>query len=97
MEPARIVEDGTPDALNAGSGRFAQLHATWRDSRMYRHASSARPRMPRTSIGLRIEWLTACGCRSAVGCTSRDRSLQPDEDGVRLGVAGILAGVLLGG
>ncbi|WP_253181703.1 ABC transporter ATP-binding protein [Curtobacterium sp. UCD-KPL2560] len=32
MEYGRIVEDGTPDDLIAGSGRFAQLHAAWRDS-----------------------------------------------------------------
>jgi ABC-type multidrug transport system, ATPase and permease components len=32
MEHGRIVEDGTPDELIAGTGRFAQLHAAWRDS-----------------------------------------------------------------
>lgn len=32
MEDGRIVEDGTPDALISGTGRFAQLHAAWRDS-----------------------------------------------------------------
>lgn len=32
MEHGRIVEDGTPAALIAGTGRFAQLHAAWRDS-----------------------------------------------------------------
>lgn len=32
MEHGRIVEDGTPDQLIAGTGRFAQLHAAWRDS-----------------------------------------------------------------
>lgn len=32
MEEGRIVEDGTPDALISGTGRFAQLHAAWRDS-----------------------------------------------------------------
>jgi ATP-binding cassette subfamily B protein len=32
MEHGRIVEDGTPDDLIAGTGRFAQLHAAWRDS-----------------------------------------------------------------
>ncbi|NQX29731.1 ABC transporter ATP-binding protein [Microbacteriaceae bacterium VKM Ac-2854] len=32
MEHGRIVEDGTPEALIAGTGRFAQLHAAWRDS-----------------------------------------------------------------
>lgn len=32
MEHGRIVEDGTPRDLIAGSGRFAQLHAAWRDS-----------------------------------------------------------------
>ncbi|SMH31531.1 ATP-binding cassette, subfamily B [Rathayibacter oskolensis] len=32
MEHGRIVEDGTPEALIAGSGRFATLHAAWRDS-----------------------------------------------------------------
>jgi ATP-binding cassette, subfamily B, bacterial len=32
MENGRIVEDGTPDDLIAGTGRFAQLHAAWRDS-----------------------------------------------------------------
>ena len=30
MEHGRIVEDGTPDDLIAGTGRFAQLHAAWR-------------------------------------------------------------------
>ncbi len=32
MEHGRIVEDGTPTDLIAGTGRFAQLHAAWRDS-----------------------------------------------------------------
>ncbi|KQV07263.1 ABC transporter ATP-binding protein [Leifsonia sp. Root112D2] len=32
MEHGMIVEDGTPDDLIAGTGRFAQLHAAWRDS-----------------------------------------------------------------
>lgn len=32
MEHGRIVEDGEPDDLIAGSGRFAQLHAAWRES-----------------------------------------------------------------
>jgi ATP-binding cassette subfamily B protein len=32
MEHGRIVEDGTPDDLIAGTGRFAQMHAAWRDT-----------------------------------------------------------------
>ncbi|MFE0823645.1 ABC transporter ATP-binding protein [Streptomyces sp. NPDC058847] len=32
MERGRIVEDGTPDELIAGTGRFADLHRAWRDS-----------------------------------------------------------------
>ena len=32
MEHGRIVEDGTPEQLIAGTGRFARLHAAWRDS-----------------------------------------------------------------
>lgn len=32
MEGGRIVEDGAPDDLIAGTGRFARLHAAWRDS-----------------------------------------------------------------
>jgi len=32
MEHGRIVEDGTPGDLIAGTGRFSQLHAAWRDS-----------------------------------------------------------------
>jgi ATP-binding cassette subfamily B protein len=32
MEHGKIVEDGTPDDLISGTGRFAQLHAAWRDS-----------------------------------------------------------------
>jgi ATP-binding cassette, subfamily B, bacterial len=32
MEAGRIVEDGTPAELVAGSGRFAGLHRAWRDS-----------------------------------------------------------------
>jgi ATP-binding cassette subfamily B protein len=32
MEHGRVVEDGSPAALIAGTGRFAQLHAAWRDS-----------------------------------------------------------------
>ncbi|MEJ3404337.1 ABC transporter ATP-binding protein [Rathayibacter sp. YIM 133350] len=32
MENGRIVEDGAPEDLIGGSGRFAQLHAAWRDS-----------------------------------------------------------------
>ena len=34
MEHGAIVEDGTPADLIAGTGRFAQLHAAWRDSRV---------------------------------------------------------------
>jgi len=32
MEHGRIVEDGTPAELIGGVGRFAKLHAAWRDS-----------------------------------------------------------------
>jgi ATP-binding cassette subfamily B protein len=32
MERGRIVEDGTPAGLVAGTGRFADLHRAWRDS-----------------------------------------------------------------
>ncbi|WP_399067685.1 ATP-binding cassette domain-containing protein [Streptomyces winkii] len=32
MENGRLVEDGTPAQLIAGSGRFAGLHSAWRDS-----------------------------------------------------------------
>lgn len=32
MESGRIIEDGTPDELISGTGKFAQLHQAWRDS-----------------------------------------------------------------
>ncbi|MQY39520.1 putative multidrug export ATP-binding/permease protein [Streptomyces sp. RB17] len=32
MEHGRIVEDGRPDELIGGTGRFADLHRAWRDS-----------------------------------------------------------------
>lgn len=32
MSDGRVVEDGTPDELIAGNGRFSALHAAWRDS-----------------------------------------------------------------
>jgi ATP-binding cassette subfamily B protein len=32
MEHGRIVEDGAPAELIAGSGAYASLHAAWRDS-----------------------------------------------------------------
>ena len=32
MEQGRIVEDGTPADLIAGTGRFSRLHEAWRDS-----------------------------------------------------------------
>ncbi|MFY1678925.1 ABC transporter ATP-binding protein [Streptomyces sp. WMMC905] len=32
MEGGRIVEDGRPEELIAGTGRFADLHRAWRDS-----------------------------------------------------------------
>jgi ATP-binding cassette subfamily B protein len=32
MEHGKVVEDGAPSDLIAGTGRFAQLHAAWRDS-----------------------------------------------------------------
>ncbi|OZD42062.1 ABC transporter [Rhodococcus sp. 06-1477-1B] len=32
MEHGRIIEDDTPDALIAGTGKFAQLHAAWQES-----------------------------------------------------------------
>lgn len=32
MEAGRIVEDGSPEELIAGEGRFAGLHAAWRES-----------------------------------------------------------------
>ncbi|MFD3457844.1 ABC transporter transmembrane domain-containing protein [Streptomyces sp. NPDC058691] len=32
MDQGRIVEDGTPDELVSGAGRFADLHQAWRDS-----------------------------------------------------------------
>ena len=32
MEHGRIIEDDTPETLIAGTGKFAQLHAAWRES-----------------------------------------------------------------
>ncbi|MEV5188382.1 ABC transporter ATP-binding protein [Streptomyces werraensis] len=32
MEHGRIVEDGSPEELTGGKGRFADLHRAWRDS-----------------------------------------------------------------
>ena len=32
MEHGRIIEDDTPEVLIAGTGKFAQLHAAWRES-----------------------------------------------------------------
>ncbi len=32
MEHGRIIEDDTPDVLIGGDGRFARLHAAWRES-----------------------------------------------------------------
>ncbi|MBN9210171.1 MAG: ABC transporter ATP-binding protein, partial [Microbacterium sp.] len=32
MEHGRIIEDDSPEALIAGTGKFAQLHASWRQS-----------------------------------------------------------------
>jgi ATP-binding cassette subfamily B protein len=32
MERGRVVEDGTPEQLIGGTGRFASLHAAWRES-----------------------------------------------------------------
>lgn len=32
MENGRIVEDGTPEDLIAGTGKFSKMHAAWRDS-----------------------------------------------------------------
>ena len=32
MDAGRVVEDGTPAKLIAGTGRFAKLHSAWRDS-----------------------------------------------------------------
>lgn len=32
MEHGRIIEDDTPDALIAGNGKFAQLHAAWQQT-----------------------------------------------------------------
>lgn len=32
MEHGRVVEDGTPTELIAGTGRFADLHRAWRES-----------------------------------------------------------------
>ncbi len=32
MEHGRIIEDDTPGNLIGGTGKFAQLHAAWRES-----------------------------------------------------------------
>ncbi|WP_167138367.1 ABC transporter ATP-binding protein [Diaminobutyricimonas sp. TR449] len=32
MEHGRIIEDGTPEELIAGEGKFSRLHAAWRES-----------------------------------------------------------------
>jgi ATP-binding cassette subfamily B protein len=32
VHDGRVVEDGTPDGLIGGGGRFAQLHGAWKDS-----------------------------------------------------------------
>jgi ATP-binding cassette subfamily B protein len=32
VHDGRIVEDGTPEQLIGGGGRFARLHGAWKDS-----------------------------------------------------------------
>ena len=32
VHDGRVVEDGTPEQLIGGGGRFAQLHGAWKDS-----------------------------------------------------------------
>jgi ATP-binding cassette subfamily B protein len=32
VHDGQVVEDGTPDALISGNGRFARLHSAWKDS-----------------------------------------------------------------
>ena len=32
MEHGEIIEDGSPEELIAGTGKFASLHSAWRDS-----------------------------------------------------------------
>jgi ATP-binding cassette subfamily B protein len=32
VHDGRVVEDGTPDELISGNGRFARLHSAWKDS-----------------------------------------------------------------
>jgi len=32
LEAGRVVEDGSPEQLVGGEGRFAGLHRAWRDS-----------------------------------------------------------------
>jgi ATP-binding cassette subfamily B protein len=32
LDRGRIVEDGSPDELLAGSGRYSALHASWQES-----------------------------------------------------------------
>ena len=32
MEHGEIIEDDAPDVLIAGTGKFAKLHAAWRES-----------------------------------------------------------------
>ena len=32
MEHGRIIEDDSPETLIGGDGRFAKLHAAWRES-----------------------------------------------------------------
>ena len=32
VHDGRVVEDGTPEELIGGGGRFAQLHGAWKDS-----------------------------------------------------------------
>lgn len=32
MEHGEIIEDDAPETLIAGTGKFAQLHAAWRES-----------------------------------------------------------------
>lgn len=32
VHDGRVVEDGTPDELIGGNGRFARLHTAWKDS-----------------------------------------------------------------
>ena len=84
MEHGRIVEDGTPADLIAGTGRFAKLHAAWRDTGLARRTSrygQGEPRDPLKGGGVYVAFQRTRAAGAAARRTMKEGGAPGNQPG----------------